>query len=167
MRTFQRASRLIRPAIGLPVLMALGLAAVFVLALGCTQPDRTDIGRDKLAPLPDVPVPAGFKFNMGQSSERKLGTWRYITHLYEGSASVRETAEFYRTNMPRSGWTLVDESLQRGCQRYTFDKGNESCYISVYDEWGTKVLIYILPKGSRPADAKSAVAPTPTPKSRP
>jgi hypothetical protein len=160
---------LIRPTIGLPVLMALALVAIFALAMGCGDNNRgpDTLGGTVLTPVADVPVPAGFKFKMDQSSERKSGTFRFIRHMYEGSASVRETTEFYRTSMPRNGWLLVDETLQNGRQRLLFDKGNESCHISIYDDWGTKVLIQILPKGSRPTDTKPAATPTPALKGRP
>jgi len=162
MRTFQRASRLIRPAVGLPVLMGLAIVGVMVLALGCGS-------HDTISPefiVADVPAPAGFKFNQGQSAERISGQFRFIRHLYEGSAPIRETADFYRTSMPQAGWTLVDQTLTSGRQRFLFDKGNESCHISIYDDWGTKVLIQILPKASRPTTPDRPAA-APAPKTRP
>ena len=155
MRTFQRISRLIRPAIGLPVLAALAILGLMVMAMGCGE--KREVAATT-APavnprLKDVPVPAGFKFKTDQSSDRAVGGFRFVRHLYEGGATVRQVSEFYRRNMPVLGWRSLEASLVSGRQRLLFDKGNDTCHISVWDDWGTKVLIQVLPRSTRPAAA--------------
>jgi len=154
MRTFQRISRLIRPAIGLPVLAALAILGLMVLALGCGE--KREVAATS-APavnprLQDVPVPAGFKFKADLSRDRAVAGFRFVEHLYEGNAPIRHVSDFYRSYMPRMGWTPVEERFVAGKQRLRYEKGNDTCHVSVYDDWGTKVLIQVLPRGARPTE---------------
>jgi len=171
MRTFQRVARLIRPAIGLPVLAGLAILGLMVLTLGCNE----DRGRAAAAApavnprLPDVPVPAGFTFKSDQSTERRARGFRFVRHYYTGGATVRQVAEFYRDIMPRAGWTPIEENLVSGRQRMLFEKGNDTCHVSIWEDWGTRLLIQVLPSGSRPAvnpAAGPAVEPAPNPAAR-
>jgi len=155
MRTFQRIARLIRPWLGLPVLAGLALAGLVVLALGCGGEGERGAAASAPALAPrvaDVPVPAEFKFNEEDSLDRQAGDLRFIRHLYSGSASVRRVAEFYRRTMPAAGWKQIEESFAGGRQRFQFEKGRESCYISIWDDWGTKLLIQIFPTGGKPPE---------------
>lgn len=160
MRTFQRISRLIRPAIGLPVLAALAILGLMVMAMGCGE--KREVAATT-APavnprLRDVPVPAGFKFKTDQSSDRAVGGFRFVRHMYEGGATVRQVSDFYRRNMPLLGWRTLEESFVSGRRRLLFDKGNDTCHISVWDDWGTKVLIQVLPRSTRRARPAAAAA---------
>ncbi len=160
MRTFQRIARLIGPAVGLPLLAGLGLAGLVLMALGCgEEAARPAAAAPAVNPrLPDVPVPAGFKFQADQSTERRVRGFRFVRHYYKGKASVREVTQFYRDIMPRAGWRSVEESLVSGRRRLLFEKGNETCHISIWDDWGTRLLIQVLPSGGRPS-ANPAGAP--------
>ena len=84
MRTFQRIARLIRPAIGLPVLSALALIGLLVVVLGCGQSrEPAAASAPALAPrISDVPVPATFKFDVNESTDRQTGDLRFVQHLY-------------------------------------------------------------------------------------
>ncbi len=158
MRTFQRIARLIQPAIGLPVLAALALAGLVVLALGCSGEGERGAAASAPALAPrvaDVPVPAGFKFNEQESLDRLANGLRFIRHLYEDGAKVRQVAEFYRRVMAPAGWTLVEESFVSGMQRFHFEKGRESCHISIWDDWGTKLLIQVFPAGGKPLEPEA------------
>ena len=150
MRTFQRISRLIRPQIGLPVLAALAILGLVVMALGCGEKrEAAATTAPAVNPrLADVPVPAGFKFEADRSRSRIVGQFRFIEHRYEGRATVRQVAEFYRRGMPVLGWRTLEENFVSGRQRLLFDKGNDTCHISIWDDWGTKVLIHVLPRGA-------------------
>jgi len=162
MRTFQRVSRFIGPAVGLPVLAGLALAGMLALALGCGNPEK---GSASTAPaiktrLADIPVPAGFEFKANDSSDRLVSGMRVVRHLYGGPASVSQVAEFYRREMATVGWKIAEENFNAGTQRFRFDKGNETCYISIYDDWGTKLLINVFPSGYSPASPVPAAAPS-------
>ncbi len=151
MRTFQRIARWIRPAVGLPVLAALALTGLLVLSLGC-EPEQRDAAAAAPAVnprLPDIPVPAGFEFQNGESSDSTINGSRQVLHCYKGSASVRQVAEFYRRSMASFGWTLSSEKFAGGVQRLRFEKDGETCHVSIWESWGTRIQIYVLPNGSR------------------
>lgn len=135
-----------------------GLALAGVLAGGCgPEKERAATTAPASEPrLSDVPVPAGFKFIADRSSDRLTEGFRIANHRYEGDAPLRQVAAFYKREMPRGGWQLVDESFGSGRQRYMFNKGAETCHISIWDDWGTKVYIQVLPKGGNPVEAPAA-----------
>jgi len=163
MRTFQRIARLIRPSIGLPLLSGLALVGLLILGLGCGQEREPPASATpSMTPrLQDVPVPAGFQFNAGKSGDRLSGGFRVVEHLYEGGATVRRVAEFYRQLMPVHGWTKREESFAGGTQRFAFEKGHDTCYISIYDDWGTKLLIHVYPRGPRSPETETSPKPSP------
>jgi hypothetical protein len=170
MRTFQRIARLIRPAIGLPILAGLAFLGLMVMALGCNEErGRAATAAPAVNPrLPDVPVPADFTFNADRSKERRARGFRFVEHHYKGDASVRQVTEFYRDIMPRVGWKRVEESLVSGRQRMLFEKGNDSCHVSIWDDWGTRLLIQVMPSGGRPSanPAGESTEPMPNPAAR-
>lgn len=162
MRTFQRVSRLIRPAVGLPVLSALAILGLLVMALGCGENrELAATSAPSVNPrLPDVPVPAGFKFKPDESNDRVADGFRFVLHYYEGDAPVRHVSDFYRRSMPVLGWKLVEEKFVNGRQRFMFTKGNDACHISIRDDWGTKVMINVLPTGGRATESPAAAVPS-------
>jgi hypothetical protein len=156
---------LIRPAVALPVLAALALAGLMVMALGCgPTKEPPAAAAPAINPrLPDVPVPFGFKFNTEDSYDRVTGGFRSVKHVYEGNAALRQISEFYRQQMPAFGWTQKEENFGSGTQRFVFEKANDVCYVSIWDDWGMKLLIQVMPKGARPSEAPpnpAAVRPT-------
>jgi len=161
MRTFQRIARLIRPSIGLPVLAGFALLGLVLLSLGCNEErGRAATAAPAVNPrLPDVPVPAGFTFKADESQERQARGFRFVRHNYKGDATVRQVADFYREYMPRMGWRMLEESLVNGRQRLMFEKGSDTCHVSIWDDWGTRVLIQVMPSGGRPS-ANPAAGPT-------
>jgi len=170
MRTFQRIARLIRPAVGLPILAGLAIVGLMVVTLGCNE----DRGRAATAApavnprLPDVPVPAGFSFDAGRSKERRARGFRFVEHHYKGDATVRQVADFYRDTMPRAGWNMVEENFVSGRQRMLFAKGHDNCHLSIWEDWGTRLLIQVMPSGGRPAadPAAPSTEPMPNPAAR-
>lgn len=153
MRTFQRISRFIRPAVGLPVLAGLALLGLMVLAMGCGEERGAAAAAPSVNPrLPDIPVPAGFEFLEKDSYDSVIAGRRQVLHYYKGNATVRQVAEFYRRSMRALGWAQASETFVQGKQRIRFEKGTETCHISVWDDWGTKIQIYVLPSSFRSAE---------------
>jgi hypothetical protein len=171
MRTFQRIARLIRPAVGLPVLVGLAFLGLMVMALGCNEErGRAATAAPAVNPrLPDVPVPADFVFDADRSKERRARGFRFVEHHYKGDATVRQVTNFYREIMPRVGWKMIEENFIAGRQRMLFEKGNDSCHVSIWEDWGTRLLIQVMPSGGRPSAnpaAPSSDEPMPNPAAR-
>jgi hypothetical protein len=150
MRTFQRVSRLIRPAIALPILAGLGLVGLLVLSQGCGPAKTFPMDTTFVNPgLSDVPVPTGTKFNMNESYQRLAGGARNVRHYYDADWPLREVSAFYRKHMPEFGWAMKEDNLSNGTQRFVFSKGGDICYVSLWDSWGVKLLIQVMPTGLR------------------
>ena len=150
MRTFQRVARLIRPAFALPILAGLGLLGLLVLSHGCGPAKTFPMDTTFVNPgLPDVPVPTGSKFNTNESYQRLAGGARSVRHYYEVDWSLRDVSAFYRKHVPEFGWAMKEDSLSDGTQRFMFSKGNDICYVSIWDSWGVKLLIQVMPMGVR------------------
>jgi hypothetical protein len=161
MRTFQRVARLIRPAIALPVLAALGLAGLMVLSQGCGPQKTFPMDTTFVNPgLPDVPVPTGTKFSTNDSYQRLTEGHRSVRHFYEVDWPLRDVSAFYRKHMPEFGWTMKEDTLSSGTQRFMFSKASDVCYISIWDNWGIKLLIQIMPMGLKSPEpvGRAAVA---------
>ena len=84
---------------------------------------------------PDIPVPAGFVLVEKASEDRSTGTSRlYLRHLYEGEGDKYAARNFYREYMPLVRWTKVSDGNIKGSFNMRFEKGNESCTVTVTDE---------------------------------
>lgn len=80
---------------------------------------------------PDVPVPANFDYRPDKSWAYITGSVRTTSIKYIGSARTEDLLEFYRKQMPQSGWmekmTLgVDSKKAVG-----FQKNYEQCRIII------------------------------------
>ena len=130
------------------------VAVLAFLAAGCEWfGKRDDVPPPDTSRIADVPVPYKFKLDIKQSTDETAGNVRKVSHLYKGglgSLNVHETTDWYRQAMPTRGWQPVREGLQDATERLVYEKGDETCYVSIWDDWGTKVLIQILPKGTEP-----------------
>jgi hypothetical protein len=137
-----------RPAIVLPVLAVLGLAGLMALSQGCGPQKTFPMDTTFVNPgVPDVPVPTGTKFITNDSYQRLTEGYRSVRHFYEVDWPLRDVAAFYRKHMPEFGWTLKEDNLINGTQRFMFLKGSDICHISIWDSWGVKLLIQVMPMG--------------------
>ena len=86
----------------------------------------------------DIPVPMGFLLDRKKSYSFRGSTFRFGTFRYEGAWTQRKTTDFYRRQMPVSGWTeLKDEERDQGYVEVTYflySKGRERCEIKVTSE---------------------------------
>jgi hypothetical protein len=73
---------------------------------------------------------------------------------------LRDVSAFYRKHMPEFGWTMKEDNLSSGTQRFMFSKASDVCYISIWDNWGIKLLIQIMPMGVKSPEpvGRAAVA---------
>lgn len=118
---------------------------------GCAQSGK-DIREVRLIPArpfePDVPVPIGFKLIDKASEDRSTGTSRlYVRHLYAGRADKYAIRHFYREQMPLARWSMVSDGNVKGDIDMRFEKGGESCTVSITGGEGllsTKTQIQVI-----------------------
>jgi hypothetical protein len=96
--------------------------------------------------ISDMPVPDGFSFKSKESWDSSNRKVRRVGHVYTGGDAKEKVAEFYRTQLPSYGWTLDNDTFDRGTFRFDCSKNNERCRISIWRVlWTTKVMIQIFP----------------------
>jgi len=100
------------------------------------------------SPIPDVPVPIGFKPVKSLSSSSFDGVARTVTHIYQGRGRSAEAAIFYRQQLPLNQWRRVDKQVHEdGSTSLYYDKGAESLGMRMSDRNGIITLeVYITPR---------------------
>lgn len=134
------------------------LSALLAVSLcGCASAPMTNTAQGRrlyMARDPrfdDVPYPSGFKL-LGkdtfvfQNDNTRIGSVRY-----EGKAKASDIIMFYKDNMPLYNWNLLNV-VEHGTRFLNFDKGNESCIISVEEHAFGKAIVTasLTPKSSSP-----------------
>jgi hypothetical protein len=84
-----------------------------------------------IPPIPDLPVPVGFKLDEGRSRNFRGGSARYVDHVYKGGADKFAVARFYMRQMPIQRWALVTDMFVQGDVMMDFRKESESCRVIV------------------------------------
>ncbi len=134
--------------------LAFSAAVLWVLGMGCgpnaAEPTRL-LARQR-APISDLPVPMGFRILEDESEDAYTGRRRlYVRHVYEGSGEPFTVRNFYRDRMPQYQWQLVSSVHVAGTHSMVFEKGQESCTVTVSrykSGWrsGIRVQIIIMPE---------------------
>jgi|GEM_PF-2387584 len=118
-------------------LLAVILAASTAL-LGCKAFERQPAGDERLAAeqrpvVADIPVPAGFKMDLKHTFYNSTSGIRtgYVT--YGGRGEAAQLVEFFKDNMPISGWALVRESTDPNSGSYIlhFEKEGEGADVRI------------------------------------
>ena len=84
-------------------------------------------------PIPDLPVPIGYRLDEGKSRTFEAGGARYIDHVYRGGADKFTVARFFKKQMQISRWVLMTSMFVQGDIRLDFEKGAERCSITITD----------------------------------
>lgn len=82
-------------------------------------------------PIPDLPVPIGFKLVESISRSYESAGARLIDHTYEGRESKYDVDRFYRKQMPLKGWTMRSTQMVRGEHLLRFVKDTELCEVRI------------------------------------
>lgn len=119
-------------------------ATVFVT--GCVKPqkiasnkagrsvkrvERAELTAVAKPPVSDLPVPQGFKLDESRSRTFAEATYRYVDHVYEGSADKYMISRFYKRYMPISRWVLATDMFVQGNIILDFEKDNERARITI------------------------------------
>ena len=123
---------------GLAVFAA-GLLVVGLLS-GCSNwswgSSKKSSGTDDLPPrgeafLEEVPAPKGFSLVEGHSIDHQSGGQRMAIHEYSGRADPSAVRNFYRQQMPRTGWERVSDDSVKGTTTMRFEKRREVCIVKI------------------------------------
>ena len=134
----------------------LGLVTMSILVLaGCSQSGSSlssELIPSASSPVADAPVPAGFSLMKSQSTSRVILTSnrRSVDHQYSGSDDYLPVVRFYQDQMPKNGWTMVDQNQSQRDTTLHFTKANEDCFVTVIPGGlvtHTHIRIRIDPKG--------------------
>ncbi len=80
----------------------------------------------------DIPVPIAFVLRRDQMFSFRGHTFRFGRFVYEGAWTMRKTIDFYKEQMPVSGWKHV-ETTSDGFydQTQVYAKGRERCRLHI------------------------------------
>ncbi len=93
------------------------------------------------SPIPDVPMPIGFKPVVSQSSSSFDGAARTVTHVYQGRSRAVETVLFYRQQLPLHDWLPVDKQTHDdGSTSLYYTKGAESLGLRLSERFKTATI---------------------------
>jgi len=101
-------------------------------------------------PIPDVPVPVGFKLDNPESRNYGFEGARIIDHVYTGNEDKFALKRFYEHYMASSyRWTqTMDRSPEGGVIQLGFQKGPEDCTVTITEGGflkATKISIFVRP----------------------
>ncbi len=140
---------------------ALVVVSLSLFGFGCVAP-LPEKKPETLAPqyrFEDVPVHPKLKIDSRESFILETQSLKAGILVYHGSESIAEVVEFFKTEMPKHAWRLLNSIEARGTVSLNFDKEGWSALIRVMPSTlTTDVEILIGPKGSDGA----VVPPPPT-----
>ena len=82
-------------------------------------------------PIPDLPVPIGFKLDESESLDYALAGARFVNHKYKGKPDKFTVKRFYERQMPINRWTLTTAMFAGGEIMMDFEKETERCRVSI------------------------------------
>ncbi|MFQ5694280.1 MAG: hypothetical protein ACE5IM_14745, partial [Nitrospinota bacterium] len=121
---------------------------------------RPEKPKDELTPqyrFEDVPVPPKLKIDVNESFIFETRSLKAGILVYHGSESIPEVVEFFKTEMPKHAWRLINSVEARGTVLLNFDKTGWSALIRVNrSTLTTDVEITIGPR-----DSDGPISPSP------
>jgi len=94
-------------------------------------PPATELIARARPPIPDLPVPIGFKIDEGKSRDYVLAGARFVDHFYKGNDDKLAVKRFYERQMPINRWMLVTAMFVRGEVMLDFEKETERCRVFI------------------------------------
>jgi hypothetical protein len=100
------------------------------------------------SPIPDVPMPIGFKPVRSECSSSFDGMSRTVSHVYQGRARAAEVVLFYSQQLSLHGWQRVEkQNHDDNSTSLHYTKGAESLGIRFSDRHGTTTIeVYLSPR---------------------
>jgi hypothetical protein len=123
-----------RPLFGPLSALSVLFAVTAISALtGCGTHDSTaPLMPMATPPIADVPVPIGFDMVTDQSVSRVLPNGlRFVDHQYKGGDSQMQVVDFYKTNLPQQGWSMVTQDQVHDEITLKYAKNDEDLLITI------------------------------------
>jgi hypothetical protein len=121
------------------------------LALACASmgaacgPGPMKLAPSTEPPMPDVPVPEGFKRIEKASLAYIEGGQRLACLAYKGKATVQAVSDFYREQMGQThGWSRGPASLGNGGMVRVFEKGSALAVVRIKKDGGNAIVTILL-----------------------
>ena len=98
----------------------------------------------------DLPVPSKMILDRDNSFVYETSDYRTGILFYNGNMSVVDVANFYKTEMPKYNWNLVNSLEYKKGSQLIFEKPGWIAVIRIESTWqnSSKLVITIGPKGS-------------------
>ncbi len=133
-----------------------GFGLILLVAFGCShfrsgKPEGKLTVAENLA-IADLPVPRGFKVDRARSffKVNAEAGMRVISVTYKGHAKALAVLDFFRDNMPLSGWTLKEESCTFGPYVLDFESETETMQVRIVQgRFSTEFSISINPRAPK------------------
>jgi len=129
-------------------------AGAFGMALlvGCASAElrTTPLTPSRTPLVKDVPVPMHFELVDRLSEDYAAPGWRLLRHSYFGQAAPHVVRQFYREQMPKSGWEFVSGRNVQGKYYLLFRKPGELAEVQIAQDSrdfkaGTLVTVIVKP----------------------
>lgn len=127
------------------------VALVLVFSLGCAtlkggrEEGKTEQPTYAYADFTDIAIPKWLKLDKKRSMVFESGTHRNGYLLYKGRVEPSSLAEYFKTTLTGSGWTLLN-NFKYGNYVLNFSKEGRSCIILIEEGLlNTKVHIWVGP----------------------
>lgn len=78
-----------------------------------------------------VPVPKGFELVSRMTEDYESGGQRTARHEYQGFGDPMQVREFYREQMPLTGWARVADQNVKGRITLRFERPSEACTVEI------------------------------------
>ncbi len=104
---------------------------------------------DPASPIPDVPIPVGFKALPALCAVELTPQGRSVEHVYQGLADMEDAASFYSTNLWRFGWVRESMEITPGKEPaavLAYTKGPERLDIQALGDGRVTLQINISPR---------------------
>ncbi|MEX0885429.1 MAG: hypothetical protein WD009_03220 [Phycisphaeraceae bacterium] len=89
------------------------------------------------SPIPDVPVPVGFRLLQDRGHVDVSGGGRSVHHVYQGRGRQPDAVTFFRQNLPRRGWERTRRPFEEedGSITLAYTNGQENLQIHVQQRY--------------------------------
>lgn len=136
----------------------IAVCAVLAAAVGCSSGGgKPGISRLAARPKPflvGVPVPKGFDMVNRMTEDYESGGQRTARHQYSGFADPVDVRDFYREQMPLTGWNRVSDQNVKGRRTLRFERHNEVCTVEIEGNWinHTNIQVILNPFSRNPSE---------------